>query len=211
MFAIHASYRGRSKRRAEYVRSVADALAASAAVDAVELKGVEDFVCLTTGAEQAGGLVLSLLQAGDFAIGIGATIGSAQLALQDDEDESSGEAMAAATRAVKATHKAGTVAVRIEKAGPGGVLAPGKAAEITEDIHAAFTLLAHVLARRTKEGREATALMRAGYLQSEAAAEVGISKQAMSQRLAAAGWYAEQAGWGLAIRMLARVDELRVD
>lgn len=211
MFAIHASYRGRSKRRAEYVTNVANALAASAAVAAVEIKGVEDFVCLTQGAEQAGGLVLSLLQAGDFAIGIGTSVAGTQLAIHNDEDESAAEAMEAATRAVKDTHKAGSVAVRIEKAGPGGVLAPGKAAEITEDIHAAFTLLAHVLARRTKEGREATALMRAGYLQSEAAAEVGISKQAMSQRLGAAGWYAEQAGWGLAIRMLARVDELRLD
>ncbi|MDN6619650.1 MAG: DNA-binding protein, partial [Corynebacterium variabile] len=45
-------------------------------------------------------------------------------------------------------------------------------------------------------------------LQTEAADYVGISKQAMSQRLAAAGWQAEQAGWMLAVHMLRRVTEL---
>ena len=83
--------------------------------------------------------------------------------------------------------------------------------EVASDITAAFTLLAHMLARRTAEGREATALMRQGHLQSEAAEMVGISKQAMSQRLAAAGWQAEQAGWQLAVHMLARTESLQSD
>ncbi len=97
---------------------------------------------------------------------------------------------------------------RVELPGPGGVRAPGTPADVADDVTAAFTLLAHVLTRRTPEGREATALMRQGYLQTEAADYVGISKQAMSQRLAAAGWQAEQAGWTLAVHMLRRVTEL---
>lgn len=219
MFAVHASYRGRSRRRADYVRDVASALEQSSMVDAIYAKGVEDFVCVTTGPEDTGGLVLSLLQAGDFAISIGAVVGAEQLILDDDasdeateesaeEAELRRETIAAAQRAMKPAAKAGSVAVRVEKAGPGGVLAPGRAADIAEDITSAFTLLAHVLGRRTEEGREATALLRAGHLQSEAAQIVGISKQAMSQRLHAAGWHAEQAGWSLAVHMLARVDEL---
>ena len=90
----------------------------------------------------------------------------------------------------------------------GGVQAAGAAVTVAADISAAFTLIAHVLSRRTAEGREATSLMRRGYLQSEAAQEVGLSKLAMSQRLSAAGWQAEQAGWELAVHMLARVGEL---
>ena len=60
---------------------------------------------------------------------------------------------------------------------------PGTAAD---DIAAAFALVGHVLHKRTFEGREATALVRSGMNQNEAAQALGISKQAMSQRLQAA-------------------------
>ncbi len=213
MFAIYASYRGRSRRRADYVRDVADALANSSVVADLEPLGVEDFLCLTEGPDATGAVVLSLLQAGDFAMGIGAVVDDpAQESDADPEDidaeQSRQELLSAARRAVSPRHRAGHIGVRIELSGPGGVLAPGAAALVSEDIAASFTLLAHVLARRTEEGREATALLRAGHLQSEAAEIVGISKQAMSQRLSAAGWQAEQAGWNLAVHMLARVDEI---
>lgn len=70
------------------------------------------------------------------------------------------------------------------------------------NISASFALMAQVLSKRSFEGREATSLMRSGMNQNEAAAELGISKQAMSQRLQAAGWQAEQAGWQLAVNLL---------
>ena len=78
-----------------------------------------------------------------------------------------------------------------------------------EDIAAAFALVGHVLQKRTIEGREATALVRRGMNQNEAARELGISKQAMSQRLQAAGWQAEQAGWRLALNLIIRAEEGR--
>ncbi|MCX2163748.1 MULTISPECIES: DNA-binding protein [Corynebacterium] len=208
MFAIHASYRGRMRRRGAYVREVVEAFSHSPVVRAVEHRSVEDFVVITEGPDETGGVVLSLIQGGDFAIGIGTVTGGAA-ASEEDSEELEQQVAATAGRAVSRTQKATTVTVRIERPGPGGVLAPGAAAMIGEDIAAAFTLLAFVLSRRTEEGREATALLRAGHLQSEAAAIVGISKQAMSQRLAAAGWQAEQSGWSLAVHMLARVDELK--
>lgn len=217
MFAIRASYRGRSRRRGAYVRDVAAALGNSPAVLEERVVGVEDFVCVVPGPEEAGGVVMSLLQTGDFAIGIGAVVDAGYgLAGVDVDDEDSedyhveaiNDVIGAAARAMAPKQRASVVSVRIEKSGPGGVLAPGKAAIIADDIAAAFTLLGHVLSRRTKEGREATALLRAGHLQSEAAELVGITKQAMSQRLAAAGWQAEQAGWGLAVHMLERVEEV---
>lgn len=46
--------------------------------------------------------------------------------------------------------------------------------------------------------------MRAGWTQVEAAAELGVSKQAINQRLQAAGWHAEEAGWSLAVHLLQR-------
>lgn len=218
MFAIRASYRGRSRRRGAYVRDVAEALGNSSAVITERVLSVEDFVCVVSGPEEAGGVVMSLLQTGEFAIGIGSVL-SDDVASQreldyEDLDEADyaeeviEEVIGAAGRALAPKQRASVVSVRVEKPGPGGVLAPGKVAEVAEDVAAAFTLLAHVLSRRTKEGREATALLRAGHLQSEAAEMVGITKQAMSQRLAAAGWQAEQAGWTLAVHTLARIEEM---
>ena len=146
MFAVYAAYRGRSQRRGEYVRDVAAALERSSMVESVEMKGIEDFVCIAPGPDEAGGLVMSLLQAGDFALGIGSVVAE----VDGDAPSSVEETIGAATRAVTRSQRAGAVSVRIEKPGPGGVIAPGRAAEVAQDIAAAFTLLAHVLARRTK-------------------------------------------------------------
>ena len=49
--------------------------------------------------------------------------------------------------------------------------------------------------------------MRGGLNQNEAAAELGISKQAISQRLQAAGWQAEQSGWKLALNLLTQASQ----
>lgn len=221
MFSIYAAYRGRSQRRGTYVRNLVETLRQSPSVECVELRGVEDFVCITAGPEETGAIVMSLLQAGDFSLGIGTVLYDYLFFHDPDEreypesfedtDDSEdtqaihAELMAVAMRSLPQNAKAGSVYVRVEEYA--GKEATGKAAEVSEDIVSAFTLLSHILTRRTKEGREATALLRSGHLQSEAAEELGISKQAMSQRLAAAGWAAEQAGWTLAVHMLARIEE----
>lgn len=209
MFAIHAVYHGKSRRRADYVRDVADALASTSAVIDVRVYGAEGFAVVSPDADGATTVVLNLLQAGDFAVGIGTVVGGVD-ALDDGSGAGvdTGQLYGAAARSFGRQHRAGSVRTRIERPGPGGVRAPGVPAEVAEDVTAAFTLLAHVLSRRTPEGREATALMRQGHLQTEAAEVVGISKQAMSQRLAAAGWQAEQAGWMLAVHMLRRASDL---
>ena len=124
-------------------------------------------------------LVMALLSDGNWAIGIGIT--------------EKGPAVYAASDG--AGNKAGSVGVVVDKPEPGTDAA---------DIASAFALLGHVLAKRTVEGREATSLVRSGLNQNEAAAELGISKQAMSQRLQAAGWQAEQAGWQLAVNLMSK-------
>jgi len=187
MLAVHARYRGREVRRAELVRRSAEALSTLEGVGEFEVLGVEDICAVVDSPESLCDTVMALLSDGSWAIGIGIAPGS------DDQDH----ARATATRSLKGSARAGVVKVlRTPKGGEG----------IGDDIAAAFALLGHVLGKRTLEGREATSLVRSGLNQNEAAEELGISKQAMSQRLQAAGWQAETAGWQLAVNLLARAD-----
>ncbi|AWB81886.1 MarR family transcriptional regulator [Corynebacterium yudongzhengii] len=176
MLAVHARYRGREVRRADIVRRSADALQTMEGVGEFTFLGVEDITARVDSPSALTDLIMALLSDGNWAIGIGI--------------DSPVWCEEAATKAVGT--RAGAVHVRADTSGTEAF-----------DIEATFALLAHVLAKRTLEGREATSLMRRGLNQNEAAAKLGISKQAMSQRLQAAGWSAESAGWQLAVHLLA--------
>ncbi|MEJ4100077.1 MarR family transcriptional regulator [Corynebacterium mastitidis] len=175
MFALHARYRGRATRRADLVARSARALSTVEGVGDFESLGVEDIRARVDTPEALCNVVMALLSDGDWAIGVG---------LGD-------RALREATGSLSRAARPGTVSV-------------GKHPE-AGDIAAVFALVGQVLAKRTVEGREATALVRGGLTQNEAAAELGISKQAISQRLQAAGWQAENAGWQLAVNLLRRV------
>lgn len=190
MYAVFTRYRGRSTRRADYVQASAQALSGLDGVGTVEVAGIEEMRAAPESAVGVTTLVLALLAAGDWAIGIG-------ICPKGDLEQ----AHAAASSVIGAGGRAGVVKTRIRTTNPRGK-------DYSEDIAAAFTLLHHVISRRSPEGREATGLVRAGYTQVEAAEELGVSKQAVNQRLAAAGWQAELAGWNLAIHLLQRAEEL---
>ena len=177
MIAVHAKYRGREKGRAQLVQRSADALATLPGVGKFEICGVEDIRADVDAPEAALNLVMALLSDGSWAIGLGIT--------------GHGRAVFAASDAVGT--RPAQVKVKVDTPSAGTYEA---------DIAATFALLGHVLHKRTLEGREATSLVRGGLNQNEAAAELGISKQAMSQRLQAAGWQAEQAGWKLALNLI---------
>ena len=182
MIAVHARYRGREKGRAEFVKSSARALSTLPGVSPFEIVGVEDIRATVNGPETALNLIMALLSDGNWAIGLGIT--------------RKRRAEFAATEAV------GTRAAQVS------VITDATAAGTeAEDISATFALLAYILHKRTFEGRQATGLVRSGLNQNEAAAELGISKQAMSQRLQAAGWQAEQAGWKLALHLIRRATQ----
>lgn len=180
MIAVHARYRGREKGRAAVVERSAEALGTLPGIGAFEILGVEDIRTIADTPEASLNLIMALLSDGSWAIGLGFA-------------DSEANALAAASKAVGV--KAGQVRVVVDKQG---------ATTEASDIAAAFALLAHVLHKRTFEGREATSLVRRGLNQNEAAAELGISKQAISQRLHAAGWPAEQAGWQLTLNLITR-------
>ena len=185
MIAVHARYRGREKAGATVVERSAEALSSLPGVAGFEVLGVEDIRSKVADAEAALNLIMALLSDGNWAIGLGIADGSNNSAPSD--------ASATATAAVGT--RAGQVRVIVDRQ---------NATTEAADIAATFALMSHVLHKRTYEGREATSLVRRGMNQNEAAATLGISKQAMSQRLQAAGWPAEQAGWQLALNLITR-------
>ena len=185
MIAVHARYRGREKARATVVERSAEALSSLPGVAGFEVLGVEDIRSKVADAEAALNLIMALLSDGNWAIGLGIADGS--------DNSAPSDASATATAAVGT--RAGQVRVIVDRQ---------NATTEAADIAATFALMSHVLHKRTYEGREATSLVRRGMNQNEAATTLGISKQAMSQRLQAAGWPAEQAGWQLALNLITR-------
>lgn len=191
MLAVHARYRGRATRRAELVERSAAALSTLEGVGEFEFLGVEDICAEVETATAVCEVVLALLADGSWAISIGAS----------DKDPKK-----SATKGLKTSARPGQVYASVEpllSTGTGSKAAREKAKKDSANIVSAFALLSFVLGKRTAEGREATSLVRSGLNQNEAAEELGISKQAMSQRLQAAGWAAEGAGWELAVNLIA--------
>ncbi|EHI42786.1 hypothetical protein OPAG_07324, partial [Rhodococcus opacus PD630] len=94
------------------------------------------------------------------------------------------EPLPAETRAGRGpAFESARVAVDRAKSAPGRVAVEGSDPESAADADTALTLVAVLVARRTEEGREAVEQMRHGSTQTEAAHALGISKQAVSQRL----------------------------
>ncbi len=194
MLAVHARYRGRATRRAELVERSAAALSTLEGVGEFDFLGVEDICADVDTATAVCEVVMALLADGSWAISIGV---------------SGCDAKKTATEGLKPAARPGQVYATVEPtvaAGTGSKAAKEKAKKNSANIVSAFALLSFVLGKRTAEGREATSLVRSGLNQNEAAEELGISKQAMSQRLQAAGWAAEGAGWQLAVNLIAAAD-----
>jgi DNA-directed RNA polymerase specialized sigma24 family protein len=72
------------------------------------------------------------------------------------------------------------------------------------DAQAVLSALAVVVERRSEQAWEAIALVESGRTQAEAAGELGISRQAVGQRLAAGLWDLERDLRPTATRLLAR-------
>lgn len=138
-------------------------------------------------------LVLDLLRREHWSIGVG--VGPVEAPLPEQTRAGRGPAFEHAR-----------IAVERAKNAPGQVAAEGDDTEATADVDAALTLLATVVLRRTEQGHEAVDLARQGLSQARIAERLGISKQAVSQRLATAGWQAELAGRELVRRLLERAD-----
>ena len=136
-------------------------------------------------------VVLRLVRHGGWSIGIGA--GSVQTPLPRSTRAGTGQAFLSARRAVEAAkQRSARLAVR------GAV--PGEAS----DAQAVLSALAVVVERRSDQAWEAIALVDGGRTQAEAAGELGISRQAVGQRLAAGLWELERDLRPTATRLLSR-------
>jgi hypothetical protein len=137
--------------------------------------------------------VLALVRRGEWSIGIGA--GPVHDPLPASTRAGSGPAFELARAAVE---RAKSSPQRLAVAAPD----PQRAAA----AQAALDLLANVVQRRTDPGWEAVDLISSGTTQTQAAERLGITKQAVSQRLRAATWTPEVAGRDLAAQLLAAAD-----
>ncbi|WP_072691069.1 hypothetical protein [Rhodococcus marinonascens] len=138
-------------------------------------------------------LALELVAREHWSIGIG--VGPVEEPLPTETRAGRGPAFESARAAVERA-----------KSAPGRVAVEGADPDSAADADTALTLVAVLVARRTDEGHEAIEQMRRGSTQTEAARALGISKQAISQRLSTAGWHVEIAGRRLAARLLNRAD-----
>ncbi len=137
------------------------------------------------------GVVLDLARTGTWSIGIGA--GPVQTPLPGSTRAGAGPAFVAARAAVEAA-----------KRRPARIAVRGAATTAAGDAQAVLTALAVVVQRRSDQAWEAIARVAAGRTQAEAAAELGITRQAVGQRLAAGLWEVERDLRPTAARLLAR-------
>ncbi len=136
-------------------------------------------------------LALHLLRGGGWSVGIGA--GPVDEPLPASSRAASGEAFILAREAVEAAksrHRSVPLAVR------------GADHAAAADAEAVLTLVAAVAARRSTAGWEVADLAAAGEGQGATARRLGISVQAVSQRLRAALWAEETAARPAAARLL---------
>ncbi len=94
-------------------------------------------------------------------------------------------------------------AVEVAKRRPQHLAVSGHDAEGAEHAEAALTLLAAVVQRRSDAAWEAIDLDSRGLSPAESAAKLGISRQAIGQRLAVGLWKQEQAVRPVLARLLA--------
>lgn len=135
--------------------------------------------------------VLVLLRLGDWHIGVG--VGAVETPLPDFTRAARGPAYLAARRAVG---RAGPDSPRLVAAGA-GVDRP------VDEAQTVLALVAALVRRRSRAGWQVVDLVDSGLTQSQAAAGLGISPQAVGQRLRAAHHREVAAGLALATDRLA--------
>jgi hypothetical protein len=136
-------------------------------------------------------VALTLVREGGWSIGIGA--GAVQRPLPSSTRAATGQAFLAARRAVDAA-----------KQRPLRVAVRGAVPADAGDAQSVLGALALLVGRRSEQAWEAIAAVNSGQTQAQAAASLGVSRQAVGQRLAAAHWDLERDLRPTAARLLTR-------
>jgi len=132
---------------------------------------------------------LALARDGRWSIGIG--LGPVEEPLPETTRAGRGPAFANAREAVEAA-----------KRRPQHVAVAGPDEPVAADAQAVLTLLVAVVQRRSEAAWEAVDLVSAGLTMTEAATKLGVTRQAIGQRLAAGLWQQEQDARPAAARLL---------
>jgi hypothetical protein len=137
--------------------------------------------------------ILDLVRDGHWSIGVG--IGDVERPLPPSTRAGRGPAFLLAREAVVAATRA-----------PQRLAVRATDTEAGQDAAAVLELLSALIRARTPQAWQAIDLLEPGCAQTEAAAKLGITRQAVGQRLAAAHWREEQAARPVLRRLLARAD-----
>lgn len=191
MFVLTVDQRG-SRRGTDRVPELLQRLAdAPGVVRGFERTVGDEVQGVLADAQDAVELVLDLVRLGGWSVGVGA--GPVVDPLPESPREGAGEAFVlarAAVEAAKSRQRPVPLAVR------------GVDTVAAGDAEAVLTLLGAVLVRRTPGGWEAVDAVRASGAQDVAAQGLGVTQQAVSQRLRAALWAEDQAVRPVAARLL---------
>ncbi len=138
-------------------------------------------------------LVLRLVRAGQWYVGVG--LGEVREPIPASVRAASGPAFVDARTAVERA-----------KSSPARLAVTGPEPESAENAEALLALLGAVVERRSAYGWEVVDLMSEGLAQKEVARRLGITPQAVSQRLRASLWTEERRVRPLAVRLLEEAD-----
>ena len=181
-----------SRRSADRVADILPKLNAAVVTELpFERTAGDEFQGLLKDPDNVVDAVLELVREGGWSIGVGA--GPVQTPLPKSVRAATGPVFLSARRAVDAAkQRAARLAVR------------GAVPADAGDAQAALSALATVVDRRSEQAWEAITLVGAGRTQAEAATALGISRQAVGQRLAAGLWDLERELRPTASRLLTR-------
>ncbi|RZS67581.1 hypothetical protein EV187_0002 [Agromyces ramosus] len=199
MFVITADQvasRREGDRAGALIEELAERYADELVLPADQTAG-DEIQLVTRSAPTALAIVLDATRFGRWSVGVG--VGDIRMPLPDAARKATGSAFIAAREAVGAAKRAdGRFALR----------AAGSAelASRAADVEALVRLVVLLRERRTDHGWEVVELMRAGHQQKEAAAVLDVSAAAVSARLKAAMWRAEEDARPALERLLAELE-----
>ena len=196
MFVMTVDQRG-SRRDHDRVEELLRATATTALVRGFERTAGDEVQAVLDDADRVVRSTLELVRDGHWSVGIG--IGGVAEPLPVSTRAGRGPAFERARTAVERAKSAPTH-LAVVGAGAGAA-----------DAQAVLDLVALLVQRRSEPGWAAVELASAGRTQSEIAAALGVTKQAVSQRLRATGWQAERAGRAVAATLLRRADDPGAD
>ncbi len=200
MFAVtidQRSSRSAGDRVPELLESLAEACADNPPIAGFDRTVGDEVEGLFDDAAGVVAAVRAALAAGDWHIGLG--IGSVE-SVGRNVREARGSAFVAAREAVERAKVSGEVEVR---QGADVNISP-LALEASQVV---FQLLGALLADRTDAQREVSDLFDAGFTGREAAAALGVSPSAVSQRRTASRYDLETRGWAVLSELLGRIGD----